>query len=95
MSAEEALSNVIDKLDQFIKSNKERTQQLEGERTTTRYLLERMNERLIKSNMQSNHHEDDPQLRILIAKLDLFLHKMNELREKIDRLESIISHFTK
>ena len=94
MSAEEALSNVIDKLDQFIKSNKERTQQLEGERTTTRYLLERMNERLIKSNMQSNH-EDDPQLRIVIAKLDLFLHKMNELREKIDRLESIISHFTK
>ena len=94
MSAEEALSNAIDKLDQFIKSNKERTQKLEGERTTTRYLLERMNERLIKSNMQSNH-EDDFQLRVVISKLDLLLNKMNEQRQKIERLESIISHFTK
>ena len=37
MLTEEALSNAIDNLNQFIKTNKDRTIVLEGERTCTRF----------------------------------------------------------
>ena len=57
MSAEEALSIAIDNLNQSIKSNRERTIELEGERTCTRFLIERMNEDLIRLEIKSN--DDD------------------------------------
>ena len=54
MSLEESLSNAIDTLNQFIKWNNERAQVLEGERTCSRFLIERMNEDLARLRIKSH-----------------------------------------
>ena len=79
MSSEKALSNILDNINQFIKSNNERTQVLEGERTCTRFLIERMNEDLVRLKMKS--HDDDyaTQLRMLHNKIDILTNKLNEI----------------
>ena len=94
MSSEEALSNIIDNINQFIESNNERTQVLEGERTCTRFLIERMNEDLVRLKIKP--HEDDyvTQLRMLHNKVDIITNKTNEMKadyqQQYDKLEAML-----
>lgn len=95
MSTEEALSDAIDNLNQYIKSNKERTAQLEGERTSTRYLLERMNNDLIKMKIKSNDDDYVSQLRMLNNKVDNLMTKTNDMKadyqQQYNRLEGMLT----
>ena len=88
MSVEEALSTVIDNLQEFVKSNKERTSQLEGERTCTRFLLERMHENLIKAIMKPI---DCDQLNIMNSKIDTLMNIMNEQAQKLEKIEDMLN----
>ena len=94
MSPEEALSRAIDNLNHFIKSNTERTQILEGERTCTRFLIERMHEDLVRLKIKS--HDDDfaTQLRMLHNKIDMLTNKTNDIKadyqQQFDKLEAML-----
>jgi len=78
MSSEEALSIAIDTLNHIIKSNKDSTVELEGERTCTRFLIEWMNEDLVRLKIKSNDDDYVTQLRMLHNKVDALTNKLND-----------------
>ena len=93
---EEALSVAIDNLNQFINSNKERVAQLEGERTCTRYLLERMNHDLVKLKIKSNDDDYVSQLRMLNNKVDILINKTSDMRaDHQQQYNKLVSMLTK
>ena len=70
------------------------TQILEGERTCTRFLIERMHEDLLRLKMKS--HDDDfaTHLRMLHNKVDILTNKTNQIKadcqQQFDNLENIL-----